>query len=55
MVDNKNAIWTNETVALEAKKYTTKTAFDKGSRGAYNYAMKHNIIKDVCSHMVKHV
>ena len=40
---------TLESVKKEAKKYTTRGLFSKGSPGAYNWAQKHKKLDEVCS------
>lgn len=37
-------IWNDELVILEASKYQNRTAFRKGSKGAYDYALKHKLL-----------
>lgn len=37
----------NESVIYESKKYTSKSMFKKNSRGAYNYAIKHNLLREM--------
>jgi hypothetical protein len=44
--------WTYESAQEEALKYNTRTEFSDGSGGAYNYAKKHNIFDEICSHMI---
>ena len=44
--------WTEERVREIAKRYFTKMEFYNGYRKAYDWAVKHNILDDVCSHMV---
>ena len=46
--------WTKPLARKEAKKYTgkgAKSAFQKGSNGAYQYAKKHKLLSKICSHM----
>ncbi len=43
--------WTKELSHNEALKYTTRTDFNKGSRGAYQHANRNNYLNDICSHM----
>lgn len=45
------AKWTLDLVTLEAKKYSTRGAFLKGSSGAYSRALKMGWLDSVCSHM----
>ena len=40
-----------ENCAKEAKRYTTKHAFKKGSRGAFASARKNGWLEDICEHM----
>lgn len=44
--------WTYERCADEAKKYKTRTEFQKGSSGAYNAAYKNKWLPDICGHMI---
>lgn len=46
-----NGTWNKQTCTVEAQKYKTRTAFFKGSSGAYDYAHSHKILNDVCIHM----
>ena len=43
--------WTYEEIALEARKYTSRRAFEKGSHSAYRASHRSGIIDDVCAHM----
>lgn len=43
--------WTNETCEDEAKKYKTRKDFKIKSTSAYKYAVRNNILEDVCTHM----
>lgn len=43
--------WTVDKVKIEAKKYSHRTKFRKGSKGAYEYARRNNILEEVCEHM----
>jgi hypothetical protein len=47
----KNAImrilWDKESVIEESKKYKTKTEFHKSKSGAYLYAIKHDLLKQM--------
>ncbi len=45
--------WSHDTVFKEALKYETKKEFEKISSGAYDYAKRHKILNDVCSHMIE--
>lgn len=45
--------WCNHNnIYTEAKKYNTKKEFKKQAGTAYKYAIKYNIIDDVCKHMI---
>lgn len=44
--------WTKEKCAREAKKYKTRSKFQKGSNGAYDAARKHGWMDEVCGHMI---
>ena len=46
--------WTRQRVAAEARRYTSRTEFFKGSKGAY-LKMKREAWNDVCDHMPKRV
>lgn len=39
--------WTDEKVRLEATHYDTRIAFQKGSKGAYNYALKNKMLDEL--------
>lgn len=43
--------WTTDLLLKEASKYTTKGAFQKGSKGAYLSARRQNLLELVCKHM----
>jgi len=43
--------WTAEAIALEAKKYETKSDFAKGNSSAYSLAHSRGLIDLVCKHM----
>ncbi len=45
------AKWTLDLVTLEAKKYSSRLAFQKGSSGAYYRALHSGWLDSVCSHM----
>lgn len=45
--------WTKEVCAKEAKKYKTKSYFQKNCGSAYNSAHKNNWLDEICSHMTK--
>lgn len=49
----KHVKWSYELVEIEALKYSTRTKFKICAIGAYNYAVRHDILDDVCSHMIK--
>lgn len=46
-----NGYWTKERCELEAKKYSTKTQFQKNERGAVNAAIQHGWYEEITSHM----
>ena len=46
-------IWTLERVTEEARKYKKVTDFKRGSRGAYNWAVRNGVVKDVTDFMMK--
>ena len=50
---NWNKKWIKETCTIEAKKYNTRTIFQKQSSGAYCAAYDNNWIDEICSHMTK--
>jgi len=39
--------WTEEKVKEEASRYKTRLAFQKGSKGAYNYALKNKLLDEL--------
>jgi hypothetical protein len=43
--------WTLKIAKTEAKKYSSRTEFIKGSHGAYSWARRHNILNQICGHM----
>ena len=43
--------WTDEAIAAEAAKYTTRRAFEKGSQAAYQAARRRGILDQVCAGM----
>ena len=43
--------WAWGSVQEEAKKYSSVTAFKYGSNGAYEWAVRHDMVKEVTSHM----
>jgi hypothetical protein len=44
--------WTYEKVKKEALKYKSRTDFQKGSRGAYKFALRETVLNEICVHMV---
>jgi hypothetical protein len=46
-----NFKWDWESVRAEAKKYTTVVGFKQGSRGAYKWAERNNIVREVTAFM----
>lgn len=47
--------WNKENCILEAKKYLTKTKFQKNSNGAYDAAWKNGWLNDICNHMIPQI
>jgi hypothetical protein len=45
--------WTIEKCWIEVLKYKTKTQFRKGSRSAYNWAGKNNLLEDICNYYIE--
>lgn len=45
------AKWDFKSVCEEARKYTSKTAFKYGSSGAFEWAVRHNMLADVTAFM----
>ena len=45
--------WTLDALRLEALKYDTRLAFQKGSKSAYRQAQKHGRLDSICRHMPK--
>ncbi len=43
--------WDLKSIKAEAKKYSTRTDFSKGSGGAYSFTKKNGLLNSVCSHM----
>lgn len=50
--NRKHGYWTKKRCCEEALKYETRSAFQKGSSGAYNAAHVHGWLDEVCSHMI---
>ncbi len=44
--------WSHDTVAIEARKYTSRAVFRHSNEGAYGYALSNGILDEVCSHML---
>lgn len=44
-------LWDFDKCKLEAMKYNYRNDFSRGSGGAYSYALKYDILDDICSHM----
>lgn len=44
-------IWTKDRVAEEAKRFETRTAFQRGTASAYRIAHRKGWLDDVCTHM----
>ena len=38
--------WNDKNVKAEATHYKTRLAFQQGSKGAYNYALRHNLLEE---------
>lgn len=45
--------WNAETCISEAKKYSSRSDFSKGSSGAYDAALSIGILEDCCKHMTR--
>jgi len=43
--------WTKENILSEAKKYTSRTEFNVGSKSAYNAAYRKGWLEEACAHM----
>lgn len=43
--------WTKESILTEARKYTTRQAFNKGSASAYSIAANSGWLEEACRHM----
>jgi len=43
--------WSKDSVYVEALKFKTRCSFKKNSIGAYNHALRNNILDYVCQHM----
>ena len=52
MSKKKHKKWTFEELQQEALKYNTKVSFVKNCPGAYGFALKNNILEQVCTHMI---
>jgi predicted GIY-YIG superfamily endonuclease len=48
-----NGYWTRETVIEEAKRYSSRSEFQKSAGGAYSVAAKHDFLDEACAHMEK--
>jgi very-short-patch-repair endonuclease len=53
--NNANYKWTDEMLASEALKYTTRYGFQKGSPAAYVAARDRGILDNICTHMPRWV
>lgn len=51
MLQRKSNHWTKEHCAEEAKKYSTRTQFQRMASGAWNAANKKGWLDEICSHM----
>lgn len=47
-----NGYWTKEKCQKEAKKYNSKSKFQKGNVSAYRNALNNNWLEDICPHMI---
>jgi very-short-patch-repair endonuclease len=45
--------WTNEDLAIEAKNFKTRIDFSRNSNGAYQAALRRNLMDEICTHMVR--
>ena len=52
-VKKPSGYWTKERCKKEAKKYNTRSNFEKGSGGAYGAAHKKGWLEEYCKHMPK--
>lgn len=52
-LDNYFNYWSFDKAKKEAKKYSRRVDFARGSSGAYNYALKNNILDKITIHMKK--
>lgn len=50
-INRPNGYWTPHTLQTEALKYTTRTEFKEGARGAYKAADRQKLLDAICSHM----
>lgn len=51
MYQRKSGYWTKEHCAEEAKKYSTRTQFQRMASGAWSAANKKGWLEEICSHM----
>ena len=51
MYQRKSGYWTKEHCAEEAKKYSTRTQFQRMASGAWSAANKNGWLEEICSHM----
>ena len=51
LLNMKYKIWTFELLQAEAAEYSSRNAFNKGSRQAYKAAWRRGILDDICGHM----
>ena len=47
----KHVRWCRESVEAEARKYSKVTDFKYGGRGAYKWAERHGVLKEVTAHI----
>ena len=50
-VTKPNGYWSKAQCILEAKKYTSRKEFSKGTASAYNACLTHGWLEEACSHM----
>ena len=49
---NRGIIWSKDKCLHEAQKYSTRTEFSQGCRGAYNKCFHEGWLDEVCAHMI---
>lgn len=50
-LEGRRVFWTRESVKKQALKYNTRMSFHRNCPGAYNFASKKGILKEICVHM----